>query len=151
MDIGVARRNEPVLGAAFPRPTKRERWAWYMYDFGNSAYAAVVLFAVYSAYFKQTVVGGAEGSRYWGLSIGIAMLVVALISPLLGALADFSAAKKRILLVFSILACVFTALLFFVQQGDIFIGMLFFILAAIGYRGGQVFYNALLPDIAEPD
>jgi UMF1 family MFS transporter len=131
--------------------TRRERWAWYVYDFGNSAYAAVVLLAVYSAYFKQQVVGGAEGSRLWGLSVGIAMLVVALISPVLGALADFSATKKRILSIFTALSVTFTALLFFVQQGDILIGMLFFILAEIGYRGAQVFYNALLPDIAEPD
>ncbi len=132
-------------------PTRRERWAWYLYDFGNSAYAAVVLLAVYSAYFKQSVVGGAEGSRLWGLSIGIAMLVVALLSPVLGAIADFSGTKKRLLFVFTSMACIFTALLFFVQKGDVFIGMLFFILAEIGYRSGQVFYNALLPEIAEPE
>jgi UMF1 family MFS transporter len=130
------------------RATRRERWSWYMYDFGNSAYAAVVLLAVYSAYFKQQVVGGAEGSRMWGISIGIAMLVVAILSPLLGALADYSSTKKRMLAIFSALACVFTAMLFFVQQGDVFTGMLFFILAEIGYRSGQVFYNALLPEIA---
>lgn len=46
--------------------TRRERWAWYLYDFGNSAYAAVVLLAVYSAYFQGEAVGGAEGSRLWG-------------------------------------------------------------------------------------
>ena len=131
--------------------TRRERWAWYLYDFGNSAYAAVVLLAVYSAYFKQTVVGGAEGSRLWGISIGIAMLVVALLSPVLGAIADFSGTKKRLLFVFTSMACIFTAMLFFVQKGDVFTGMLFFILAEIGYRGGQVFYNALLPEIAEPE
>lgn len=130
--------------------TRRERWAWYLYDFGNSAYAAVVLLAVYSAYFKQQVVGGAEGSRLWGFSIGIAMLVVALISPVLGALADFSASKKRFLAIFSGMAIFFTAMLFFVGPGNIWQGMLFFILAEIGYRGGQVFYNALLPEIAEP-
>lgn len=111
----------------------------------------MVLLAVYSAYFKQQVVGGAEGSRMWGLSIGIAMLVVALLSPVLGALADFSATKKRILFVFTGLSCVFTSLLFLVEKGDVFTGMLFFILAEIGYRGAQVFYNALLPDIAEPE
>jgi len=130
---------------------KRNHWAWYMYDFGNSAYAAVILLAVYSAYFKGSVVGGAEGSRLWGFSLGIAMLVVAVISPILGTIADFTAAKKRILFVFSALSWVFTALLFFVQKGDVFTGMLFFILAEIGYRGGQVFYNALLTDIATPD
>jgi MFS transporter, UMF1 family len=130
---------------------KRNHWAWYMYDFGNSAYAAVILLAVYSAYFKGAVVGGAEGSRLWGFSLGIAMLVVAVISPILGTIADFTAAKKRILFVFTVMSWIFTALLFFVQNGDIFTGMLFFILAEIGYRGGQVFYNALLPDIANPE
>lgn len=130
---------------------KRNHWAWYMYDFGNSAYAAVILLAVYSAYFKGAVVGGAEGSRLWGFSLGIAMLVVAVISPILGTIADFTAAKKRILFVFTALSWIFTALLFFVESGDIFTGMLFFILAEIGYRGGQVFYNALLPDIASQE
>lgn len=133
------------------KPVNREHRAWYMYDFGNSAYAAVVLLAVYSAYFKGSVVGGAEGSRLWGVSVGIAMLVTAVIAPILGSIADFSASKKKFLFIFSSITWLFTALLFFVQEGDIFTGMLFFILAEIGYRGGQVFYNSLLPEIAEPD
>ena len=130
---------------------KRKHWAWYMYDFGNSAYAAVVVLAVYSAYFQGTVVGGAEGSRLWGIAIGIAMLISAIISPILATIADFTASKKRFLFVFSTLSWVFTALLFFVQKGNIFIGMAFFILAEVGYRAGQVFYNSLLPDIATPE
>ncbi len=131
--------------------TRRERWAWYLYDFGNSAYAAVVLLAVYSAYFKGQVVGGAEGTRLWGLSVGIAMLVVAVISPVLGALADFTGSKKKFMLFFTAISIVFTAALFFVMPGDILLGMLFFILAEIGYRAAQVFYNALLPEIASPE
>jgi UMF1 family MFS transporter len=130
---------------------KRQHWAWYFYDFGNSAYAAVILLAVYSAYFKGQVVGGAEGSRLWGLAIGAAMLVVAILSPFLGAMADFAASKKRMLFTFSALSWVFTALLFFVQKGSVLIGFTFFVLAEIGYRGAQVFYNALLPEIASPD
>ena len=133
------------------KPRNREHIAWYMYDFGNSAYASVILLAVYSAYFKGTVVGGAEGSRYWGIAVGIAMLAVAIISPFLGAIADFSASKKRFLFIFSAITWVFTGLLFFVEKGDVFIGMLFFIVAEIGYRSGQVFYNSLLPEIAEPE
>lgn len=139
------------VGLLRSRATSRERRAWYMYDFGNSAYAAVVLLAVYSAYFKGQVVGGAEGSRLWGWAVGIAMLVVALISPVLGAIADFSASKKRFLFVFTVLVVICTALLFFVEPGDVFIGMFFFILAEIGYRGAQVFYDALLPEIAAPE
>ncbi len=133
------------------RPRNREHIAWYMYDFGNSAYAAVILLAIYSAYFKGTVVGGAEGSRYWGIAVGIAMLTVAIISPFLGAIADFSASKKKFLFIFSAITWVFTGLLFFVEKGDVLIGMLFFIIAEIGYRSGQVFYNSLLPEIAEPE
>jgi len=140
-----------TVNALANKTRNRNHWAWYLYDFGNSAYAAVILLAVYSAYFKGQVVGGAEGSRLWGFSLGAAMLVVAVISPFLGTIADYTAAKKRILFVFSALSWVFTALLFFVEKGNIFTGMLFFILAEIGYRGGQVFYNALLPDIAEPE
>lgn len=128
---------------------KRAQWGWYWYDFGNSAYAAVILLAVYAAYFQGTVVGGAQGTRLWGVSMGIAMLVVALVSPILGAIADYSVAKKRFLFFFSVLAWTATALLFFVQKGDLWLGMTFFILAEIGYRGGQVFYNALLYDVAE--
>ncbi len=133
------------------KPRNREHIAWYMYDFGNSAYAAVILLAVYSAYFKGTVVGGAEGSRYWGIAVGIAMLSVAIISPILGAIADFTASKKRFLFIFSAITWVFTGLLFFVEKGDILMGMVFFIIAEIGYRSGQVFYNSLLPEIAEPE
>jgi len=130
---------------------RKERTAWYFYDFGNSAYAAVVLLAVYSAYFKGAVVGGARGSFLWGLSVGIAMLVVALLSPILGALADVAGRKKSFLLFYTAMCCVFTALLFFVTPGAVAIGMAFFILAEIGYRSAQVFYNSLLPEIAAPD
>jgi UMF1 family MFS transporter len=132
-------------------PPRRERWAWYLYDFGNSAYAAVVLLAVYAAYFKGEVVGGARGSWLWGLSVGIAMFVVAVTSPVLGAIADFSGSKKRFLLFFTSMACAFTGLLFFARQGTIFTGMLFFILAEIGYRSSQVFYNSLLPEVSSPE
>ncbi len=131
--------------------TRRERTAWYLYDFGNSAYAAVVLLAVYAAYFKGQVVGGAQGSWLWGLSVGIAMLAVALTAPILGTVADYSGSKKRFLLFFTAMSCTFTALLVLVGKGDVVMGMVFFILAEIGYRGAQVFYNALLPEIASAD
>ncbi len=130
---------------------KKSRRSWYLYDFGNSAYASVVLLAVYSAFFKNVVVGGAEGTRLWGISVGIAAVLVAIVSPILGAIADFTKFKKKFLLFFTALSIVFTALLFFVGKGDVFIGMLFFILAEIGYRAAQVFYDALLTDVSTPE
>lgn len=134
-----------------PKSTRKERMAWYLYDFGNSAYAAVVLLAIYSAYFQGSVVGGSEGTKLWGYAVFIAMLVVAVSAPFLGAIADYSGAKKRFLLFFTVQTVIFTGLLFFVMEGRVAIGMLFFILAEIGYRAAQVYYNGFLPEIATQD
>lgn len=133
------------------KAARHARHAWYFYDFGNSAYAAVILLAVFSAYFKNVVVGGAEGTRLWGISVGIAAILVAVISPILGAVADSSRSKKLFLFIFTGISVVFTALLFFVGAGDVVMGMVFFVMAEIGYRGAQVFYDALLVDISTPE
>ena len=127
---------------------QRTRRAWYLYDAGNSAYAAVVLLAVYATYFKETVVGGALGSLFWGIAVTTATAVVAVTSPMLGAIADVSGGKKRFLMLFTAIACTFTASLFFVTEQAVALGMALFILAEIGYRSGQVFYNSFLPEIA---
>jgi UMF1 family MFS transporter len=139
------------IAHSLPKSTRKERWAWYLYDFGNSAYAAVVLLAIYSAYFKGEVVGGARGSELWGIAVAIAMLVVAVTSPILGTIADFTGSKKRFLFFYTSMAIFFCGTLFFVQKGDVVLGMLLFILAEIGYRSAQVFYNSLLPEIAGPE
>jgi UMF1 family MFS transporter len=139
-----------TLASVVQTSSRRERWAWYLYDFGNSAYASAVFLAVYSVYFKERVVGGAEGTRLWSLALTLAMAVVAVSAPILGTLADFSASKKRFLLLFTTVCCLFTAALFFVEPGMVFAGMLFFVLAEIGYRSAQVFYDGLLPEIAAP-
>jgi UMF1 family MFS transporter len=131
--------------------TKRARRAWYFYDFGNSAYAAVVLLAVYSVYFSSVVVDHIKGPSLWNLAVGIAAVTVAVLSPILGTIADFSRAKKKLLFIFTVMAVIFTGMLFFVQAGDVFTGMLFFILAEIGYRAAQVFYDSLLVDISTPE
>jgi UMF1 family MFS transporter len=141
-----------MTATAVPNPTTRkQRWSWYLYDFGNSAYAAVVLLAVFSAYFQGEVVGGSEGSRLWGIAVGIAMLVVAVTSPILCAIADYSGSKKPFLLFYTVMAVIFTGALFFAEAGRVAMSMGFFILAEIGYRSAQVFYNGFLPEIAEPD
>lgn len=133
------------------KSARQARHAWYYYDFGNSAYAAVILLAVFSAYFKNTVVGGAEGTRLWGWAVGIAAIAVALISPILGAIADSSRSKKLFLFIFTVISVTFTALLFFVGPGDVVMAMAFFIMAEIGYRGAQVFYDSLLVDVSTPE
>ena len=133
------------------KSVRKSRWSWYFYDFGNSAYASVVLLAVYSAFFKNVVVGGAEGTRLWGISVGVAAVLVAIVSPVLGTIADFTKSKKKFLMIFTALSIIFTACLFFVGAGDVFLGMFFFIMAEIGYRAAQVFYDALLTDVSTPE
>ena len=133
------------------KSARQARHAWYLYDFGNSAYAAIILLAVFSLYFKNVVVGGAEGTRMWSWAVGIAAIAVAIISPILGAIADSSRSKKLFLFLFTGLSVIFTALLFFVGPGDVLMGMVFFVLAEIGYRGAQVFYDALLVDVSTPE
>ncbi len=134
---------------AFFETERGRRFAWYLYDFGNSAYAAVVILAIYPTFFKNAVVGGPEGTRLWGIANAVAMLVVTVISPLLGAIADHMAIKMRLLAAFTALACVATAMLWFVGKGDVAAGFGIFVIAEIGYRTAQIFYNAMLPEIAD--
>jgi len=107
--------------------------------------------AVFSAYFKNVVVGGAEGTRLWGISVGVAAIIVAILSPILGAIADVARSKKLFLGIFTTISIAFTAALFFVGPGDVAMAMVFFILAEVGYRGAQVFYDALLVDVSTPE
>ena len=134
-----------------PRTSKKARHSWYYYDFGNSAYAAVILLAVFSVYFSSEVADHVRGPSLWNLAVGIAAVIVAVVSPVLGTIADFSRSKKKFLFIFTVMAVVFTALLFFVQKGDVVMGMIFFILAEIGYRASQVFYDSLLVDVSTPE
>jgi len=137
--------------SAIDKAVRRTRWSWYFYDFGNSAYASVILLAVFSVYFSSVVVDHIKGPSLWNLAVGIAAVIVAVMSPVLGTIADFSRAKKKLLFVFTALSVVCTGLLFFVQKGDVAMGMIFFILAEIGYRASQVFYDALLVDVSTPE
>lgn len=127
-------------------------FGWVMYDFANSSFTTIIVTVIYSVYFKNVVVDQGEmGTALWGRAISISMLMVAATAPIFGAVADFSRAKKKFLFYNCYLTVIFTALLYFVQAGDIFIGMFFFIIANFAFNSGNVFYNALLPDVAARD
>jgi UMF1 family MFS transporter len=123
---------------------------WMLYDFANSAFTTIIVTVVYSRYFVEKVVGDNNlGSALWGRAIAISMLIVAITTPVFGAIADYSRSKKKFLFINSYLSIIFTSLLFFVREGDVFTGMLFFILANVGYHSANVFYNSFLPEIAD--
>jgi len=129
-----------------------------MYDFANSAFATTILAVIFNQYFATVLAGGERGIEFFGFrlhgasfftfSVALSMAMTAVLSPFLGAVADASASKKRFLMVFCYIAVLFTGLLYFVQAGYYWRGAIFFIIANIGFAGGNVFYNAFLPEIS---
>jgi MFS transporter, UMF1 family len=126
-------------------------FVWALFDLAHTSYSIVVITFLYAVYFKQVVAGGeAIGDFYWSIGTSVSMLITALISPVLGAIADYSTGKKRFLLFFSLICIIATGLLYFIGRGDIFLGLVTFIIANIGYQAGVVFYDAFLPEITAP-
>ncbi len=131
-----------------------------MYDWANSAYITTVAVGVLPTYFASVVVGP-EGLRIggtvysattlWAFVIGLASFITFLIAPVLGAISDFSAAKKRFLLTFAYGGALFTLLLYFCGSGDIYLTLVLFLLAQVGYIGANVFYDAFISEIATDD
>ncbi|MCX8106151.1 MAG: MFS transporter [Ignavibacterium album] len=130
---------------------KGKIFVWTLFDFANTSFSIIVVTFLYAVYFKKTVASGEPvGDLYWSFATSIAMIVTAVISPILGAIADYSAGKKRFLLFFTTLCIIATASLYFVEEGTIFWGIFLFVIANIGFEAGLVFYDAFLPEITEP-
>ncbi len=127
---------------------KSEIVSWCFYDFANSAFTTLIVTVAYSVYFKFHIAPPAQGDFLWGFAFSISMLFVALSSPIFGAMADYSASKKKYLIYYTIMSVFCTALLFFVKSGDVLAGIIIFIIANIGFEGAYVFYNGFLVEIS---
>ena len=137
---------------------KGEILSWSMYDFANSAFATTILAVIFNRYFAEVVAFGKAGIRVLGIrlpgaafftfTVSVAMACVAISAPFLGAIADFSGKKKQFLAFFCSGGILFTGLLYFIGEGDYWLGALFFIPAYIGFSGSNVFYNGFLPEIS---
>ena len=124
---------------------------WCFFDFANSSYSAVISAVVFPVYYVSVIVGNeaGQGDLWWGWAISASMAFVALTSPFLGGIADYSGKRKRLLFIYTLL-CVLSVLSFsFLQKGMRFEGFILILLANIGLEGGIVFYNSFLPEIAE--
>lgn len=130
---------------------KRVQTAWVMYDWANSAFATTVMAVILPNYFSAYI--ATEGAlSIWGYTVAIGSLIAALISPVLGAIADFRGSKKKFMVFFIALGVISTALLFLVDQpGDQLLASILYILGTIGFAGSLVFYDSLLPHVANPD
>jgi len=132
--------------------TRRPVIAWALYDWANSAFATTVMAGFFPLFFKQywnTGVPATESTFRLGLASGITSLIVALIAPLIGAIADKGRARVRLLAFFTVLGAAMTAALYFVSQGDWVGASVVYVLASIGFWGGNQFYDSLITDVAE--
>ncbi len=150
----------PLRSGTTAREDRRAIFGWCMYDWANSAYVTTVAVGLLPRYFADVVVapGGATfgGVTYaadtlWAIVVGAATLITFLSAPVLGAVADFSAARKRFLLFFAFTGSLFTLLLYTCRSGDVLKTMLYFLLAQVAFVGANVFYDAFLPLIAGPE
>ena len=128
--------------------------AWAMYDWANSAFWSTVVTAVFPAFFGSYAAAGLSGveatSRFaWGTTI--ALTLVAITAPVLGALADHRPLKKRLLLVFLLIGVAATLLMATIGRGEWMYALALFMVANVGVASTLVFYDSLLPHIAAPD
>jgi MFS transporter, UMF1 family len=126
-------------------------WGWY--DWANSVYFTTVITAVFPSFYATYAAKGldpAQATARFSLITTISVLVVALISPILGALADYSGMKKRLLGFFMTIGVTSCALMVLIGEGDIMLASVLFFAGNIGVSGSTVFYDSLLPHVAKP-
>lgn len=124
--------------------------AWTLYDFANSAFAAIVQATIFPAYYANLVVGNAEGRGdfWWGLAISTSMVLVAVASPLLGGIADHAGIRKPFFVWLTLVAVAATAALATVAPGMVGWGFALVVIGVVTFEAALVHYNAYLPGIA---
>jgi UMF1 family MFS transporter len=139
---------------------RRRCRAWTLYDWANSAFITTVGAAVLPTYYSDVagvgIAATVEASKaiaagYWSTTLAIALLIVAVLSPILGAVADVKRGKKPLLAVAAGVGIAGTALLVLVETGDWLLASVLFIIGRIGFGTANIFYSALLPHVARPD
>ena len=134
--------------------SKKSILAWSLYDWANSAFATTVMAGFFPVFFKEywsTTDSVTLSTWYLGLGNSIASILVAVLAPFIGAIADRGTAKKKLLIFFAFLGIIATGGLWIVNQGHWQIAILFYIIASIGFMAGNIFYDSLLPAVASKD
>jgi UMF1 family MFS transporter len=130
---------------------RRDLRAWAMYDWANSAVQTTIIAAIFPIYFQKVAAAGTPGpvaAARFAWATTIAIVIVAVTAPLLGAMADHAAVKKKMLAVFLALGAGACAGMFFITRGDWQLALILFIVANVGVAGSIVFYDSLLPHLA---
>jgi UMF1 family MFS transporter len=128
--------------------------AWALYDWANSAFWTTIVAAVFPIYFTRVAAAGLEppvATARFAAATTLAMVVIALLSPILGAMADYAGLKMKFLAAFVGIGVLATASMYFIQRGDWTLAVALFVLGNIAVTGSMVFYESLLPHIARED
>ncbi len=137
---------------AFPPVKKREIFGWCCFDFANSAFTTVIVTVIYATYFVQVVAAGhASAPAWWGRALALSQIVVILLSPLIGAVADAKAAKKRFLMTMAVVCSLATICLYFVSQGEIWFALGLVAVANVAFSLSENLCAAFLPEISTPE
>jgi UMF1 family MFS transporter len=130
---------------------KKSIWSWAMYDWANSAFATTVMAGFFPLFFKAYWANPdnpTESTFFLGMANSIAAIIVAALAPFLGAVADKGSAKKRFLFLFACLGVITTGALWMVAKGNWIMAIVFYVSGSIGFSGGNIFYDSLLPGVA---
>jgi UMF1 family MFS transporter len=129
---------------------RRDLRAWAMYDWANSAFQTTIIAAVFPIYFHKVAAFGlapAEATSRFAWATTIAILIVAMIAPLLGAVADYAAMKKKLLGIFLGIGVAATLAMYWIESGDWMFALVLFVIGNVGVAGSIVFYESLLPHL----
>jgi MFS transporter, UMF1 family len=132
------------------RTSKKGMWGWALYDWANSPYTTVIITFVFGTYFAKGIVGDeVRGQELWGYAASIAGLIIAIGSPVLGAIADAGGPRKPWLAVFTALCIIGSGMLWYAEPDPSFVhwAMFWVIISTVGFEFGIVFNNAMLPDL----
>ena len=132
----------------------RQKWGWAMYDWANSAFATTVMAGFFPVFFKDywnSGVDAATSTFRLGVANSLASLLIVLLAPLLGAVADCMSRRKALLFSFAFLGVLMTAGLYLIGEGDWFLAAFLYVLALIGFSGSNIFYDSLLPFVSRED
>jgi MFS transporter, UMF1 family len=132
----------------------KKKWSWALYDWANSAFSCTVVAGFFPIFFEKfwsnpdDVV---QSTFQLGIANSISSIIIAILSPILGAISDRGSARKKFLFTFAFLGAAMTCSLYFIDQGQWQFAIIIYILASIGFMGGNIFYDSLLPNLAGKD